>query len=164
MKKIVFLLFIIAGLVFVVTQKQFFSDTPSYDKISNLDIKTVQQISIYSLDRKPIQFIKKNNIWHIIIEQNEIPTNPSKMNALLSLPNAASLRSFSVSSDQLKQYKLLKPRLTVKYDDFAIAFGGNEPLQRRRYILVNRKIHLIGSLYYHFLLQSINVYTQKDEN
>jgi len=158
-----FLFFIVASLGLIVIKKPGLNNQVTYTKISQLNSEQIQRIEIIASDQKKIQFIKKNNNWFVTIANNETIIDRDKIDYLFKLLNTNSLESFPASMEQLKQYHLSEPRITVKFDNFTIAFGDSEPLKHRRYILIDKHVHLINDLYYHFLLQSANSYLQMNK-
>lgn len=162
MKKNIILAFIVIGLAYIAIQKPEFSDKPTKNKISTINIETIKNISIISTDQAAIEFVKRDKLWFILIDNKETPVLKSKMNPLFQLLNTESLDNFAASGEQLKQFKLLNPRLRVKYDNLDIAFGDSEPLKHRRYVFVDKKVHLIQNIFYHLLLQSEESYIKSD--
>jgi len=153
-----FLFLIVAALSYIAIQKPGINKQVTYNKISQLNEEQIQHIEIISADNKKIRFIKKNHQWMFKTDNNETTIDPDKIGYLFKLLNADSLENFSASQEHLNQYHLSEPRITVKFDNFTIAFGDSEPLKRRRYILINKQVHLINDMYYHFLLQPANTY------
>ena len=162
MKKNIILAFIVIGLAYIAIQKPQFSDEPTKNKISTVNIDTIKNITIISADQAAIKFVKKDKSWFLLINNEEVPALKSKMNHLFQLLNTESLDNFTASGEQLKQFKLLNPRLQVKYDNLTIAFGDSEPLKHRRYIFTHKKVHLIQNVFYHLLLQPENTYIKTE--
>ena len=157
----ILLLLIIGALIFIATQKPGLNKQVVYEKISNLNINSIKKINIATSDKENLTFTQENQSWHInTANQNEI-VEPKQIENLLKLLNASSLGSFTASKNQLEQYHLMHPRVTVSFDSFTIAFGNNEPLKHRRYTLINNQVHLINDVHYHLLLQLVNTFTKK---
>jgi len=156
-----FLFLIISALTFIAIQKPGLNKKVIYQKISNINKDKIEHIEIVSADQNTIQFFKKDQNWFIRNTNGELPVNQEKIQYLFQLLNTESFESFQSSQDQLAKYRLSIPRISVNFDDFTIAFGDSEPLKRRRYVLIDKQIHLINDLYYHFLLQPANTYLLK---
>ena len=156
----VFLILIIGALIFIITQKPGLEKQITYNKISHLKADSIQQINIVSTDQKKITFFKKNQLWYTNINAVEQSVVSKKLEPLFNLLHTNSLGSFTASKNQLKQYHLLEPRLTVSFnglnEDFSIAFGNTEPLKNRRYTLINNQVHLITDVHYYLLLKLAN--------
>ena len=162
----ILLLLIISTLIFIATQKPGLNKQVVYEKISHLNINDIKKINIVTSDEEKLTFLQENQAWHInTTNSNNIKSKkivkPKKIENLLKLLNANSLGSFTASKNQLEQYHLMHPRITVSFDNFTIAFGNNEPLKHRRYTLIDNKIHLINDVHYHLLLQLVNTFTKK---
>jgi len=153
-----FLLLVIVTLAFVVTQEPGLNTQPVFNKISQLEEKNIQSIEIINSNQTNISFIKKNQAWYLKTDTGDIPADQQKMIYLFRLLNTDSLDSFPASKQQLEQYHLSSPRISVKFDALTIAFGNSEPLKHRRYTLINERVHLTSDRYYHFLFQSADTY------
>jgi len=158
MKLNFFLLLIVAGLLFIAIEKPGLEDSLASKKITTISAKEIQTIEIISIDKTKVSFFKKNNQWFVKHKQKEHMVNMDKLNPLLQIPETTSLKSFSASVEQLKQYHLLRPPISIRFDKTTIAFGNSEPINHRRYVSINNQVHLIADLYYHLLLQPVNSY------
>jgi len=152
------LFLIVIALTFIAIQKPGINNHITYKKISGLTENQIQHIEIISSDQKIIQLTKANQKWTIETNENVKDINQDKISYLFNLLNTNSLENFPASAEKLSEYHLSNPRITVKFNDFSIAFGDSEPLKRRRYILIDGQIHLINDMYYHFLLQPAHTY------
>lgn len=134
-------------------------ETPSdnNDKITSLSPQAITSITVIQTNKSNIQFIKHNETWFQIDAKNKTPASNEKLDLLLSLPKAISLESFPINQEKLAQYRLLQPKLTIRYNNaLTIAFGSSEPLKHRRYILIKQQVHLITDLHYPLILKSLN--------
>lgn len=153
-----FLFLMVAALAFIAIKKPGINTQTFHNKISQLNPEKIHRIEIISADQNTIQFIKKDHNWFIKTISEEIPVDYNKIDYLFKLLNTDSLERFPASKEQLSQYHLSNPRISVKFDNFPIAFGDSEPLKHRRYLLIDNQVHLINDLYYHFLLQPASTY------
>ena len=85
-----------------------------------------------------------------------------RIDSLLRIATIKSLSSFAAAEDKLTAYQLDKPRVTLTLnDDITIAFGGSTPLDQRRYVLLNGRVHLITDTLYYHLIGSFPTFLRK---
>lgn len=77
---------------------------------------------------------------------------------LLALPTDA---GFPADGD-LARYGLDKPAARLMVDDIELAFGGSQPLDQRRYVLLDGRVHLVNPLLFYRLSQ--NAYDWLDKH
>jgi hypothetical protein len=79
--------------------------------------------------------------------------SPFRIDAILKLAETRSLGSYSSTGRELHSFGLDKPRVHVTFNDnLTLAFGGNTPLDNRRYLLLNDHIHLIKDNFFYHLI------------
>lgn len=78
---------------------------------------------------------------------------PYRIDSLLRIATLKGLGSFAATEEKLAAYQLDKPRVTLTLNESTtLAFGGSTPLDQRRYVLLDNKVHLItDTLYYHLI-------------
>lgn len=77
--------------------------------------------------------------------------NAFRIDPLLRVVEAASHARFPAAGRDLTEYRLDPPLAVLRADGEAIAFGGTEPIDHRRYVQVGDTIHLIEDHYYYRL-------------
>lgn len=88
--------------------------------------------------------------------------DPFRIDSLLRITTLKSLTSFAAEPDKLSAYQLDKPRVTLTLNgDTTIAFGTSTPLDQRRYVMVNGKVHLISDTLYYHLIGSYQTFLRK---
>ncbi len=85
-----------------------------------------------------------------------------RIDSLLRITALKSLSSFSAAEEKLAAFQLDKPAVTLTLNnDITIAFGGSTPLDQRRYLLLNGKVHLISDTLYYHLIGSFPTFLRK---
>ncbi|GMR07220.1 MAG: hypothetical protein BMS9Abin26_0222 [Gammaproteobacteria bacterium] len=121
---------------------------PIVRPITPLIISDIDRISIKRGD-SDIQFRKQATHW-IITSPVKTVASQLRINGLLGLAGAHSFASFEVAPEDLKKYAIGKGQIT--FNDTSISFGDVEEVNKRRYVYVNNKVHLIVDSYYHQLI------------
>lgn len=85
-------------------------------------------------------------IWYL---QHPVamPADSEKVSALLGLLNTNSFRQYQIKSENLAKLGLQPPGWEIHLDDTVINFGKTEPIDQKRFVLVNDTVHLINDQY-----------------
>jgi hypothetical protein len=81
--------------------------------------------------------------WYLQ-EPVAIPADSEKVSALLGLLNTNSFRQYQIKSENLAKLGLQPPGWEIHLDDTVIEFGKTEPIDQKRFVLVNNTVHLIN--------------------
>lgn len=77
----------------------------------------------------------------------EMPANPVKVAGLLALLRANSFRQYQIKSENLAKLGLQPPGWEIQLGDTVVKFGKTEPIDQKRFVLVNGTVHLINDQY-----------------
>ncbi len=124
---------------------------PVVQPITPLLISDIDRIGIKYGD-SDIQFRKQATHW-IITAPVKTVASQLRINGLLELAGAHSFASFAVAPEDLEKYGIGKGQIT--FNDTSIRFGDVEEVNKRRYVYVNNKVHLIVDSYYHQLITDV---------
>ncbi len=122
-------------------------------KLSILNPATVEQIQIIRRDLDDITFIKKNNQWMMQTPYN-ITASKLRIDTMLNLLDAHSYTQLNKNEVELERFLLDDPVVSIKFDEALISFGDTSPLDKQRYVLFDKTVHLINDVLYQQLLTS----------
>lgn len=98
--------------------------------------------------------LKKDNggKWQLL-QPVQAAASDFRIDSLLRITHTKSLADFPADKVKLPDYQLDKPRIELILNDTThIAFGSSTPLDQRRYVMLDGKVHLISdTLYYHLI-------------
>lgn len=110
---------------------------------SRVDTAAVRRIRIERTGRPGLTFERSNGGWRLtapIVAQ----ANPLMMRALLDLPHERSANRYAAAGLDLSRYGLKPPRASVYFGTTRIDLGGDNPLDKRRYVLSGGGLYLIA--------------------
>lgn len=124
------------------------TDTPV--PLTDLAREQITQIEI--LRENPadtIRLEKTGQQWQMLAPYT-LPANDFRIDNLLKLAAAESLAQHDLGGLDKKQFGLDKPRISIRFNNsLTIHFGGTDPLQNRRYLQVDNRLHMITDLFYY---------------
>jgi len=122
--------------------------------ISNFDPKIIKSIILQRDGSVALQLQKEQSSW-FISNPFYSPANNFQVNALLAIATNHSYSQFDAKQHDLKKFGLMQPHISLQLNNHKLDFGGTDPLNFRRYVLVNDTIHLINNGSYPYLSQDI---------
>ena len=148
------LLVLLVALGLIVWLDPFSAPEPQKTPLTNVDITHVHKISVFNANQ--LQFVVEllpgtpKSTWYLT-NPLKIPANPAKIQQLLTLLNTNSFRQYRIKSDNLAKLGLGKPSWKVAFDTVqnqtVVLFGKTEPIEQKRYVLVDDTVHLIIDQY-----------------
>ena len=126
-------------------------DTLAEAPLTELDPGKIRQIRIDRRGRDPIAFERDADGWGMTAPYR-IAANGDKLQALARIASTPSHRGFPVGQADLAELGLAPASLHLELDGLVLEIGGTEPIQRRRYVRLEGRIHLIDDLFQHHLL------------
>ncbi|MEN8169923.1 MAG: DUF4340 domain-containing protein [Pseudomonadota bacterium] len=156
------LLAFIGVLVLLVVYEPGIEKPPELPTLLQLDKAAVKQIAIQRDGQQDIELLRQaDGNWQMA---QPIPhaADQYRIDSLLRITTIKSLSSFTAEPDKLSAYKLAQPQVTLTLNgNITIAFGGSTPLDQRRYVMVNRQVHLISDTLYYHLIGSFPTFLRK---
>ena len=146
---LVFIL-VVAGLAILDSTDEEENKKPAITTLKQAD---VVNITVKRRGKKDIYLEKKNNQWRLISPYNTA-TNQFRMDTLLRLVETLPQSTYPLK--ETAPYGLDTPLLEVVFnkdlpDTVSIKFGNSDPLKMRRYVAVNKKLHLTNDTYFYAL-------------
>ena len=141
------LLVLVIGLALVVWFDPFTKPEPTPIMLTPVDANTIQSISLTNAKKAHFSLEKRTldqGIFWYLATPVDMPANPHKVNQILSLLNTNSFRQYQIKSDNLAKLGLSPPGWEIALDQTIVKFGKTEPIDQRRYVLVDATVHLIN--------------------
>ncbi|MCG8323871.1 MAG: DUF4340 domain-containing protein, partial [Thiotrichales bacterium] len=150
-------------LLFIVAAVLFLSFTETNDEavapvlLSDTDPDQITSIIIQRRDKDEVRFEKHDGGW-----QMQAPyrarAHQTRIDAMLRLLSAGSAAALAVAQLDLANLKLDAPDVVLKLNNEEFAFGDINPLDKKRYVLYEDKVHLIHDTLHPQLTTSATFY------
>lgn len=138
------LLVIVLTLAFLVYISR---DMPSTDsKLTSIDKSSISQITIKHRERT-IKLERIADAWRML-EPVVIEANNYRVGSLLDLLSTSSSASYDASTLDLDNYGLTSAQTSISFNQTTMIFGIDNPVNHKRYVLLNNRLHLIGDQFY----------------
>jgi len=148
------LLLVVVGLAALAYLRPGLEESPPPTTLSQALPEQAQRVSIERPGRgETISLERREDGWQLTAPIN-LPANPYRIEPLLQLRRAESHSSFPAVEAALNQYGLSSPQAWLSIDGERYAFGGVEPLNGYRYVMVDHTVHLLSDRIQHYLLMS----------
>ncbi len=156
------LLALIGILVLLVVYEPGIEKPPELPTLLQLNKDAVKQIAIQRDGQQDIQLQRQNDGHWQLTRPLPHAADQYRIDSLLRITTIKSLSSFSAEPEKLAAYRLAKPQVTLTInDEISIAFGSSTPLDQRRYVMVNGRVHLISDTLYYHLIGSFPTFLRK---
>jgi hypothetical protein len=126
---------------------------PAKPKLTDLPADTIDHITIRHGQAPETVLQKQNGQWRLIKPVN-MSANDYQVHKLVQLTEILSQSHYPAQSDKLAAMGLNKPAVTLTLNNISIKFGGTEPINKYRYVLLDNTVHLIVDAVSHILLQA----------
>jgi len=120
--------------------------------LTGLTAQDVASLRIARSDGSVVAFERRDGAWWMV-EPIEILASDYRVQAVVALAEAHSHARYAVADVDLAAVGLEPPEVRVTYNGGEeLAFGGQSPLDQRRYVRVGDVVHLVdGGSYYHLV-------------
>lgn len=130
--------------------------------LTHLEPTAVDRIILRRPGHEPVTLSRHDGGWWVERDSGpEVPANAMRVSNLQRLAAAESHSRFTPGSGELEKYGLSDPRAVVRLGDQSIAFGDTDPLNNRRYVLVDGVVHLITDSYYRHVIAEASSFYDK---
>jgi hypothetical protein len=138
---------LLAWLVFYTLEEEKPKELPPLSELKATDIK---EIRIKKANQAEIVLKKDEQGFWQMLTPFELPANSFHIDNLLRILSEQHYKALEMENLQLAKFKLEPPLVSVKFDDFEVAFGESSPIaQGQRYVLINNQVYLLlDRLYY----------------
>lgn len=146
------LLTVITGLILVLLLTKTDQQPESQVTVSAIDKQSITEISIRRNDQQDVVIDKLDDSWRMVAPEHA-RANDTRINTILSLLSARSYTQLNADDTDLARFDLVNPAVTLTLNQYKFQFGNSNPLEGRRYLLFQDRIHLIDDGLYQQLLQ-----------
>jgi hypothetical protein len=145
------LLLLVGGLVLVVLYEPGKTPPAPLPTLTAFDKQDIKRIAIGESSAASVLITRQDGEWRVESPAH-IKADSGRIDSLLRIVTTPSHAEFSVSQAELSKYGLAPPRAWLQLNDLRIDFGGTDPVNHRRYVRLENKVHLITDLFYHHLV------------
>lgn len=131
---------------------------PETHPLAVVDEKALTGITLKN--RETIRFEKVNGHWSLV-EPFKAPANEIRIHQLIDIAKVNSEAHYPVDPTNLVPFELDKPKAVLSLGDVAFTFGGNDPINMRRYVQVGETLHLVSDDFFHHLTAQATDYVDK---
>lgn len=115
----------------------------------------VKHILIRRDEQETVELAKGDAGTWQLLQPIKITASEFRIDSLLRITESKSLGNFAADTAKLPGYKLDKPQAELILNDTTkIAFGNATPLDQRRYVLLDNRVHLISDNLYYFMISA----------
>ncbi len=111
--------------------------------ISDYDPAGITLITIERELKPEIRLQQRDGSWRLVTPM-EVLANQSRVDALRNLPAKKSFADYPVTDLELHRYGLAPALATVLLNEYPIKIGSLNPVNQRRYLLIDDTVHLIS--------------------
>jgi hypothetical protein len=148
------LVLLLGGLVLMVVYEPGKKPPAAPPTLTSFNKQDIRRIVIGNSNGPSVVIEKQNAGWRVE-SPAAIKADSARIDKLLGIVSAASHAGFAVKPGELAKYELDPPRAWLELNDKRISFGATEPVNHRRYVLVDNRVHLITDLFYHYLVTEV---------
>ena len=120
-----------------------------------LDIAQINKITLQRNGKKIVKLEKQQQGWHIV-EPFQLAANDIQVYGLLSILKVNSFSQIISKEEELNKFGLKNPAVQLLLNNTEIRVGTTDPINFRRYVLVDGTIHLINDAIYRYLSMEAN--------
>lgn len=149
------LLLVIGILVLLTIYEPGIEKPPEAPLLLSMKRDEVKQILIRRDGQETVELAKGDDGKWQLLKPLNIAASEFRIDSLLRITESKSLNSFTADPDKLSGYKLDKPQAELILNGKTrIAFGSATPLDQRRYVLLDNKVHLLNDNLYYFMISA----------
>jgi len=130
---------------------------PAKPPLTLLKASEVRQITVIRKGEADIVLEHRGPGWRMT-RPLQVPANQPRIEALLTILSQPSYGRFPAASMDLASIGLSPARVSLSFDQQRIDFGATEPLNKRRYVLLDGQVQLIDDDNYYSVIAQLNHY------
>lgn len=149
------LLLVIGILVLLVVNEPGIEKPAEAPLLLSLKRDEVKHILIRRDGQETVELTKGEDGKWQLLQPIKITASNFRIDSLLRITESKSLGSFAADPAKLSNYRLDKPKAELVLNNTTtISFGAATPLDQRRYVLLDNKVHLITDNLYYFMISA----------
>jgi len=131
---------------------------PAPVPLFTLKPEQVDTIRIKRPEHEDLALQRRQGNW-FIIKPLEAPANASLVDRVLKITTSTCPVRYAAAELELARLQLDPPRLRLILNDQALAFGGTETLNGRRYVQIGDSVYLCSDRFYYLLTGTLENFT-----
>jgi len=142
--------------IFVLSVIIFFNKNEIEDELlplSSINQKSIININVQRKNLDNLSFSKSDGVWNMITPL-QFQANRARIESILKILETKSYNQFNLDEVDIAQFALRNPAVILELNENKFSFGTNNPINQKRYILFNKKIHMIDD--FHFFQLTTN--------
>ena len=136
--------------IFVLSVIIFFNKNEIEDELlplSSINPKSIININVQRKNLDNLSFSKSDGVWNMITPL-QFQANRARIESILKILETKSYKQFNLDEVDIAQFALRSPAVILELNENKFSFGTNNPINQRRYILFNKKIHMIDDFHF----------------
>ena len=136
--------------IFVLSVIIFFNKNEIEDELlplSSINPKSIININVQRKNLDNLFFSKSDGVWNMITPL-QFQANRARIESILKILETKSYNQFNLDEVDIAQFALRSPAVILELNENKFSFGTNNPINQRRYILFNKKIHMIDDFHF----------------
>ena len=136
--------------IFVLTVIIFFNKNEIEDELlplSSINPKSIININVQRKNLDNLFFSKSDGVWNMITPL-QFQANRARIESILKILETKSYKQFNLDEVDIAQFALRSPAVILELNENKFSFGTNNPINQRRYILFNKKIHMVDDFHF----------------
>lgn len=136
--------------IFVLSVIIFFNKNEIEDELlplSSINPKSIININVQRKNLDNLFFSKSDGVWNMITPL-QFQANRARIESILKILETKSYKQFNLDEVDIAQFALRSPAVILELNENKFSFGTNNPINQRRYILFNKKIHMIDDFHF----------------
>ena len=137
-------------IIFVLSVIIFFNKNEIEDELlplSSINPKSIININVQRKNLDNLFFSKSDGVWNMITPL-QFQANRARIESILKILETKSYKQFNLDEVDIAQFALRNPAIILELNENKFSFGTNNPINQRRYILFNKKIHMIDDFHF----------------
>ena len=115
--------------------------------LSSINPKSIININVQRKNLDNLSFSKSNGVWNMITPF-QFQANKARIESILKILEIKSYKKFNLDEVDIAQFSLGSPTIVLELNENKFSFGTNNPINQRRYILFNKKIHMVDDFHF----------------
>jgi hypothetical protein len=134
-------------------------EQPEAVRLTELDETAIDRFMLKN-DSGEIAFEKREGHWWLTAPFSA-PANDIRVGQLLAISHAASATHYPLDTEDLSRFELDKPKAQMTLGQVKMIFGGVDPIDLRRYVWVDKTLHLVDDDFSHHISAPATDYVER---
>ena len=134
-------------------------EQPEAVRLTELDETAIDRFTLKN-DSGEIAFEKREGHWWLTAPFSA-PANDIRVGQLLAISHAASATHYPLDTEDLPKFELDKPKASITLGQVKMVFGGVDPIDLRRYVWVDKTLHLVDDDFSHHISAPATDYVER---